>query len=941
MLPYWAIDDYRGAAMTKIAEVIKLRTGYANFVELKGAFEASQENADRMAMYRPTKAHRTAFERICRGLYQPTDRKFYLLSGSYGTGKSHLCLMTANFLSRSSGDPEICGFYQNYAKLDADKAQMLKNIRKDGQYLVAICDYYSGRKFEDVVLRAVFDACGARGLEAGVQTEFDEAERQLADWEKKGSTSIRNFYEDFRKASTEVAPGLSLDQLRAGLKAFDSEALKNFRSAFKVMMGGIEFQAQSGNLIPILSKLIKSQPFKERFKGLAIFFDEFGFTLEKGAYSKDVLQGFMETICKNEPNVMFVGCIHKNFESYADRFNKDDAAVMSARITQVDLLNEGIEEIIGAIVETDKQCETWKKEVEPKTSIFDALVPPCKTLDLFPWIDDVNRIRQRVLEDIYGVHPMALACLLRLSSEIGSDLRSTFTFFSGDVGGAEGSYAEFIENSDLTASGGKLNLYRVDRLFTFFEKELSTRNTELRDRQRQFVNGFQASVDQLRKSMQAQGRFFTPDDKGLKILKVILIYHLCQIPATIENIQFGLYCVSPAEKKQVEALLKELNKSGVVFLRPQSKTYELAVGTGEDPIDLIEQYLSDTSKHPTDTAVAFLEEAGTKLDLDFIEAKNFNLPFGDDKRFRTRFVRAKDLGASLLWEEIRNEREQGWSKPGTSCEGTVVYALCEDEAEINTAREAAGTISDANLTVAIPYAPQPFSETLLKVKACRYYLPPSQAQNVSAQTESRLRDLLESASDGYLTQLQRTLSSILEGDTACWYSEGGKILVDKPKQAHKPADMLCDGLFKKRCRIKHADLNLCHDKKWRTGKNTALKQAVDVLLKADQVMIDNGNPDNHGEKRYLEKVLLKGAGALQKTGSQGPVIYFVCEKDPGKISGDFPVLKEICQRLAQLNPGEPFLVGQFISKLMREPWGLAEHPFCLPLRTPCGPTVRD
>ena len=74
--------------MAKIVEVVKLKSGYANFVELKSAFEASQENADRMAMYRPTKAHRAAFERIWRGLYQLNDKKFYLLSGSYGTNRT-------------------------------------------------------------------------------------------------------------------------------------------------------------------------------------------------------------------------------------------------------------------------------------------------------------------------------------------------------------------------------------------------------------------------------------------------------------------------------------------------------------------------------------------------------------------------------------------------------------------------------------------------------------------------------------------------------------------------------------------------------------------------------------------------------------------------------------------------------------------------------------
>jgi len=73
-----------------------------------------------MVMYQPAKAHRAAFERVCRRLYQPNDKKFYLLSGSYGTGKSHFCLMTANVLSRSSGDPEIAGFYENCTKLDSE-----------------------------------------------------------------------------------------------------------------------------------------------------------------------------------------------------------------------------------------------------------------------------------------------------------------------------------------------------------------------------------------------------------------------------------------------------------------------------------------------------------------------------------------------------------------------------------------------------------------------------------------------------------------------------------------------------------------------------------------------------------------------------------------------------------------------------------------------------
>ena len=61
--------------MPKIAEIVKVKGGYANFVQLRSAFQEDTENTDRMAMYRPTKAHRTALERICRGLFTPNDRK--------------------------------------------------------------------------------------------------------------------------------------------------------------------------------------------------------------------------------------------------------------------------------------------------------------------------------------------------------------------------------------------------------------------------------------------------------------------------------------------------------------------------------------------------------------------------------------------------------------------------------------------------------------------------------------------------------------------------------------------------------------------------------------------------------------------------------------------------------------------------------------------------
>jgi len=908
--------------MSKISEIVKVRGGYANFVQLRSALREEEENSGRMAMYRPTKAHRNALERICRGLYMSNDKKFYLLSGSYGTGKSHLCLMLANILGKSSDDPSLQGFYDNYTKLDGEKAKHLKNVRKGGQFLVAVCEYGSGRKFEDELLRALVEACNERGIDIGKFTEFDEAERRLADWEaaataKKG---VRDFYADFTVALEQAAPGTPVAALRAGLKDFKRDALEKFQAAFALAQGD-EFKAKSGNLVSIVRNLVRSDEFKAKFKGLAVFFDEFGTAvLQNSRFETAVLQAFMEEICQHEANVVFVGCIHKSFKDYAERTNQTTAAVMEARITQVALANEGIEEIIGAIVETEKDSDVWRKEVEPKAAVFDNLTPQCVTLKLFPWITDTGRIREKVLEDIYGMHPMALHCLLKLSSEVGSDVRSTFTFFSG--GGAvtqPGSYADFIENNDIVGNNGALRFYLTDQLFEFFAKELSPSSRELLDMQRGFVNGYVASLQALRKSVSAE-LFDERQDDRVALLRTVLVYSLCGVSATLENIQFGRYCLSAAEKGQVKKLLGELEKAGAIYLRRTSNTYELCATEGQDPVILVDSIADLPETEEAATVPELLKQVG--FNEDFLVANGWNLPFTEDKRIKRRFVRGRELGPDL-WAQLAQEADSAGAKFGTSFEGHAVYALCEDEGEIKLSRDAVKTIPAGNILVAVPHEPTPYRDDLRRVIACRYFLATDEAAKHPAQTVARIRDMMDDGvDDGYLPIISKVLHAVTSGSQATWFEESGKLLVEKPTQSHKPADMLCERLFSERCQIKHPDLNLLHDEKWQKNNNTPLKQAVMELLDTDSsVQIDNGNPDNHGEKRYLQKVLLNGCGALARIRNEGTITEFSVESDPVKIDKKFPALKMLVARLAKLKSDEALVLSSFVREMRAAPCG--------------------
>ena len=92
--------------MTKIRDIVQINSGYTSYVDLYEEYYDFVKNRGRMERYKPIAAHRQVFEKIANAL-NPLDRRFYFLSGSYGTGKSHLLLMMANYFASPSDLPEI------------------------------------------------------------------------------------------------------------------------------------------------------------------------------------------------------------------------------------------------------------------------------------------------------------------------------------------------------------------------------------------------------------------------------------------------------------------------------------------------------------------------------------------------------------------------------------------------------------------------------------------------------------------------------------------------------------------------------------------------------------------------------------------------------------------------------------------------------------------
>ena len=121
--------------MTKIFDIVNFHTAYGDQVRLRAYFYDPNENADHLRGYVPIRSHRNAFLELAQSQLPSKENKekVFMLTGSFGTGKSHLCLMLANYFSLKPTELEMEAFFENWARRDVTGSQTVRNWRGDGR----------------------------------------------------------------------------------------------------------------------------------------------------------------------------------------------------------------------------------------------------------------------------------------------------------------------------------------------------------------------------------------------------------------------------------------------------------------------------------------------------------------------------------------------------------------------------------------------------------------------------------------------------------------------------------------------------------------------------------------------------------------------------------------------------------------------------------------
>ena len=283
----------------------------------------------------------------------------------------------------------MSAFFQNYETaqkqvlvkpneiLKERAASSLKASRSSGRFALAICRFDLNLEFEGAMLRAVEEALQKEESGLELDSHYQEALRRITDWEKQKSS--KRFFSDLVAALGKQYSSWTINDLKDGLKKRDEEAWKVFKTCFAIVTD-TDFTFKKDNLQDILKDILTNKIFKEKFKGLVILYDEFGYALDDGLVNLSRLHNFAQfcaTSGMEHLPLIFVGTGHKAFRNHGQVGDAVHYSTLEARVTEIPLQTQGMEDIIAAIVQPKKDEDAWRKQVAPQSGIFTFLSGEC------------------------------------------------------------------------------------------------------------------------------------------------------------------------------------------------------------------------------------------------------------------------------------------------------------------------------------------------------------------------------------------------------------------------------------------------------------------------------------------------------------------------------------------------------------------------------------
>ncbi len=742
-----------------INQIVEISPAYTTEVNLKDDFNDPEANRRKLIGYIPTQSSRVALKSVCSGLLPTSPQRVHLITGTYGTGKSHFGLVVANLISRDIDDPDFEPLFDKLRERDEDLANYVQNsLRNDRKFLLVLPELsVDPEGFHHSLLIALNEALAREGIEFRPKTHFVVALERIDYWQTQSTD------EAFAKLEEELGRrGYTADQLIDGLRTCKENFYRLFEQVHRAVAYGVPFEPmRQSELKEVFAETIKYLRNSGQWVGIFVIYDEFGTYISNIAndpesFEAKKIQNFAE-FCKRtgEEQCHFMVIAHQAIADYArgkrsqEEWQKIYGRFISGEHTlRTSGSEHEMEEMLATIIAQQRENPLWAEHVEHSTA-FDILADHVQERSLYPsksreWIEHT------LLCSTYPLHPYTAFVLPWLSDRVGQSHRTLFTFLGDD---REDGLNHFIQNNPVLTSEGSLNLYTLDRLTNYFEDAIPKR-----DEYRNIIQSRNEALSVVGTNPQAS--------RIINAVAALMILGHPSLPPTKEIIAEALN-IPESKHQEIYSILNELAEQREVLRYRRSRDqYELPRGSGD--ISLKESIRREHQR---------LLEAGFNW-RELVPREFPPEPMTAYDYMQKHFVRRQAYCIYIAPNQLSNpqhflDRIESWYQPDRGkYEGDILllYVIPDSQLELANAQDYTDSVDDLRhpqLIVAIPKRPLVLSENVLDLKA---------AENLKVRTDESGQQIdpneLRAFIEDVRAQIKEQVDVLTQAKSLVWYYNG-------------------------------------------------------------------------------------------------------------------------------------------------------------------------
>ena len=894
----------------KLSEIIGVQPGFKAAVDIL----YDLENEDKIRGYIPTENGVKVIEQVFDYLKPYTSTRPIILTGAYGTGKSHLGLVIATLLRKGIEDDL---FKSLFAKIEPKWPAISEKIRRakenygekpylfvyleaekvdwgsgffDNSLILALKEALKRERFEDITPKTAYDRAldRIREIKRDFPDAYSQLEREIAnkgyysveDMEHKLRKHTRKCLEDFAEIHKKVSAGAYFDWY-SGVSASDAysdtiEALKE--KGYKgILLIWDEFT-------PVLRKLIE-----DPLSGEALAFQKFAQTCETAGVNKIIsifisIRNIQDMIDRIVIESLHGESLTKEAEKISGRF----------RVMSLGNIDREVYYLMkGVITHKEPFNEIMKMHDEQFSNIKIEL----EKLNLFHEYGLSSYDKRVIVEDLYPLHPLTTLALSRLTDRVGQRERTIFTFLC-DTG--EGTFCDFLKRKETTETN--LSFIYPFELKSYFLPLI--RQSQDYKELRRLSRKYEEIIASL-----------SPDDEvGRKIIDTIFILSASNIPSTTEHIHFSLGCVTMSDKRSITTKLEDLKSNRRITQRLSDKSYRF-FGQSLDVAmdDHIREVINEISTRYSIKELFndALRQIGIKEVYRSIKAENYNIDRSIERKITLEFIVARELDNP---ESLRSKIKEKY------LDGAYYFVLADTEEDISIAKRKIQQdfSKDTNILFALPVNVSYFQEItpgLRKLKALE------ELPEKYPQYKSELQEELITEKDDTKQFLRGKLDELLDPSHGHieFYYKGERRKIEAINRLRELVSEMMESTFPYTPSIAREELvKEERSDTWRTRYRIPL---INVVLspKAESLLIQEAD----AVKRSIIEVIYKRHGILRKEGGNWILEKPKSSPDNNAIVRIWDEIEDFIKRGAAVYAFNEF--PELIKKLKSPPYGLKQR----------------